>query len=54
MRSVKGTRSVSVWAGTVEAFMERIGPAPDRDMFMDFDQRVEDNCREAALAGRKK
>ena len=24
--------------GTTEAFMERVGPAPDRDMFMDFDQ----------------
>lgn len=23
--------------GDVEAFMERIGPAPDADMFMDFD-----------------
>ena len=43
--------------GTIEAFMERIGPAPDADMFMDFDQGNAEDVTveyEHALAGPQK
>ena len=36
-RSRSATRSASESVATVAAFMERVGPAPDSDMFMDAD-----------------